>query len=274
MSNHLFALQSDFGYTDGRAADLAGNILKLCPDASIYSVMHALPKGDVPSAALMIYSVLHFWPEGTIYVSIVEEDGAKGRPCAAYTVDNKYILTPDNGALSSWLDLYGVKELRALDLSLVPEGVEPYSYFAGALGSGKLAFADVGPAYPAAEAVRFKLMAPTVEDGYVKCVPFSVLRTFGNLNLNVLIDDFAKSGIAIGDNVTVTITRKGETLFEGRMPYNLSFGFAELGAPILFNGSNGFMGMGLNQENFAMAYMPESLQAGCDFNEYVIEIKK
>lgn len=271
--SRIIALQSDFGRKDGRAAALSGNILKLCPDASIYDVLHDFPKGDAASASVMIYSVLPFFPEGTVYVSVVEE-GNGGIPSAAYTKDGKYILTPDNGSLSTWLDTYGVNELRRLDLSLVPEGAEPYSYFAGALASGKMAFESVGASFPVKDAARFRLMAPTVEDGYVKCVPFSVLKNFGNLNLNVFIDDFIKSGIVWGDRVNVSITRSGEKLFEETMPYNLSFGFAELGAPILFNGSSGFMGMGLNQESFAAKYMPETLGPDADLNEYIIEIKK
>ena len=73
MQRPILATQSDYGTADGRAAALSGNILKIAPEADIYSVLDLYPEGDALNAGGMIYSVLPFFPEGTVYVSVVED---------------------------------------------------------------------------------------------------------------------------------------------------------------------------------------------------------
>ena len=42
----------------------------------------------------------------------------------------------------------------------------------------------------------------------------------------------------------------------------------------LFNGSSGYMGMGLNQKSFAAAYIPETLLPGADISGYIMTIER
>ena len=43
MQRPILATQSDYGTADGRAAALSGNILKIAPEADIYSVLDLYP---------------------------------------------------------------------------------------------------------------------------------------------------------------------------------------------------------------------------------------
>ena len=113
-----------------------------------------------------------------------------------------------------------------------------------------------------------------VKDGFVECGLFSVLKNFGNLNLNVRIDEFANANIAFGDAVRLTLTHNGEKRFEAETTYERSFGYVEFGKSVLFNGSSGYMGMGLNQKSFAAAYIPETLLPGADISGYVMTIER
>ena len=50
MQRPILATQSDYGTADGRAAALSGNILKIAPEADIYSVLDLYPEGDALNA--------------------------------------------------------------------------------------------------------------------------------------------------------------------------------------------------------------------------------
>ena len=97
MQRPILATQSDYGTADGRAAALSGNILKIAPEADIYSVLDLYPEGDALNAGGMIYSVLPFFPEGTVYVSVVEDHTNPSRAVALKTKCGRYIVAPDNG---------------------------------------------------------------------------------------------------------------------------------------------------------------------------------
>lgn len=269
----IIALQSDFGTADGRAAALSGNILKLAPDADIYSVLHLYPKGDALNAGGMIYSVLPFFPKGAVYVSVVEQNEGCARPVALETKCGRYIVTPDNGTLTAWLNVYGAKRAAALDAAAVPAGMNVYSYYGAKLALGQ-DIALMGQAIDPAALNVFQMRQSVVKDGFVECGLFSVLKNFGNLNLNVSIDEFAAANIAFGDAVRLTLKCGQEERFSAVTSYQPSFGYVEFGSSVLFNGSSGFMGMGLNQKSFAAQYMPESLLPGADIADYVITIER
>lgn len=271
MTQPIIIIQSDLGTADGRAAALNGNILKIAPDADIYPVMHDYPKGDALNAGGMIYSVLPFYPKGTVYVSVVEQ--GESRPVAAETPAGTFIVTPDNGTLTAWLNVYGVKRAVALDAKSVPAGMNVYAYYGAKLALGE-DITSMGQSIDKAELEVFSMRESVVRDGFAECGLFSVLKNFGNLNLNVSIDEFAKANIAFGDAVRLTLTLDGDVRFTAETTYQPSFGYVKLGDSVLFNGSSGYMGMGLNQASFAAKYMSESLLPGADISGYVITIER
>ena len=204
--------------------------------------------------------------------TIVERTDGDNPPCAALTNDGKIILTPDNGTLTVWIHRYGLKALRRLNAEICPKGLNPYAYFAALLAGGNVDYESLGEVYPVSEANTFAMYPPEVASGTVKCGIFSVLENFGNLNLTVSFEEFEQSGIRAGERVHVTIERNGTYLFEDTIPYDRSFGFAELGAPILFNGSTGYLGLGMNQASFANAYLKDRFDSPGAIAEYRVTI--
>ena len=187
-------------------------------------------------------------------------------------MDDKIILTPDNGTLTVWIHRYGLKELRHLCAENCPAGMNLYAYSAAQLARGAVSYEALGASYPVSQALTFAMHPPVVEPGSVTCGVFSVLENFGNLNLTVSVEEFDQSGIVAGDRVRVTIERGGARLFDETIPYDRSFGFAELGAPILFNGSSGYLGLGMNQAHFANTYLKDRFDGADAVFEYRVAI--
>lgn len=274
----IVAVQSDFG-PYGAGSVLTGSILKTCRDVTVYEVQNSIPQGDVLSAAGMLYSYLQFYPAGTVCLSVVGAGSGNGtsegvRPCAARTSCGRYIVTPDNGALTVWQGKFPLAEIRELDFSGVPEAVNPYAWAAARLAGGLCAFENLGPSYPVGAAVVIALRKAEISEGRASCGIFSVLRNFGNLNLTATYEEFERSGIRCGEMVKVRISREGSEVFCSKVLFEHSFGFARQGEPVLFNGSTGYMGLGLNLDSFASAYLPETLEDGCDLFQYEVEIRR
>ena len=265
----LIAVQSDYGL-GGQAARITGSILATSPDVEVYDVTSAIPKGDVATASCAIYSFFQFFPVGSVCLSLV----GTGRPCVVKTAQGRYIVTPDNGVLTAWYSKFPFTEIRELDLKAAPKGCIPLAWAAARLASGKCKFEQMGPAYSVEEVVLLSSKPVKVAPGLVQCGVFSLVRNFGNLNLTATYEEFEKSGICFGDHVNVLMTRDGIEIFNEDLLYEHSFGFAEPGAPILFNGSTGYMGLGLNLESFVSAYMPEALEDGADLERYELVIKR
>jgi S-adenosylmethionine hydrolase len=274
MQRRVIAIQSDFGTVDGRAAKLIGTVKRVDASLDVCMTENKCPRGDTVVASTLLYSSLPFFPEGTVFVSIVERADGDNPPCAALTRDNKIILTPDNGTLTIWIHRYGLKSLRMLHAEGCPKGMNLYAYYAAQLAREAVPYEALGEAYPVSEANVFAMYPPKVSQGGITCGIFSVLENFGNLNLTVSVEEFEQSGICAGDLVHVTIERNGTYLFDAVIPYDRSFGFAELGAPILFNGSTGYLGLGMNQQSFAEAYLKDRFDHPGVIAEYRVRIRK
>ena len=165
MQRPILATQSDYGTADGRAAALSGNILKIAPEADIYSVLDLYPEGDALNAGGMIYSVLPFFPEGTVYVSVVEDHTNPSRAVALKTKCGRYIVAPDNGTVTAWLNVFGAEKAVALDEGKVPAGVGTYAYYGAKLAQG-VDIASLGSEIAIAELNVFNMRESAVKDGF------------------------------------------------------------------------------------------------------------
>lgn len=266
---NLIAVQSDYGM-DGSAAKITGSILATSPSTEVYEVTNAIPKGDVATASCAIYSFFQFFPVGSVCLSLV---GA-GRPCVVRTSGGRYIVTPDNGTLTAWCLKFPFTEIRELNLAGAPKAGIPLAWAAARLASGQCSFEEMGESYPVERIVKLQVEPAKVSECRVECGVFSLVKNFGNLNLGATYEEFEKSGICFGNHVNVLMLKDDCEIFNQDLLYERSFGFAEPGAPILFNGSTGYMGLGLNLESFVATYMPEALADGADLSCYKVVIRR
>ncbi len=263
MDKPCILFQSDFGVGGGVA--MFGVCKQTDPELEIYDLTHVVPTFDVAAASSSLRSTIPYWPQGTVFVSVVDPGvGTKRRACVAKLGNGSYVVTPDNGTLTYLLAEFGVQEVREIDEKVnryhgtekvsIFHGRDLFAYCAGRLAAGVIDFAGVGPAYPVEEIVTFSIPEAEVSEGRAEGVVAESMRTFGNLETNIKIDDFAKTGIVNGDIVQVRIEYRDNIVYDSPILYHKSFGFAKVGEPIVFNSSTGVVGVGLNQGDFTQKY--------------------
>ena len=275
MSKGNVVLLSDCGSAHTHAAEVTGAILAQEPGLDVYPGHIWLEPGDVRQASGVLYSTAPFWPAGAVLLAdLLGAPAASDRWLALRLANGCVALAADNGVLTMPLLTLAVDQLRQVRPALLDAGACPAARLAARLAAGRLRFEAVGEEI-APDAVRqFDLTPARVSPGLAEGAVSMVMRSFGNLTCNISIEDFERTGIVSGDTVRLTVTLDGEALFDQDVLYHRSFGFAPPGAPIVFNGSSGFMGFGLNQASFVQAYLPHIMEEGVDPFSYKVRIEK
>ena len=255
--------QTDFGI--GGGVQMYGVCKQVDPELELYDLSHTIPTFNVIAASSSLRSVIPFWPEGTVFVSVVDPGvGTPRRASVALLENGCYVVTPDNGTLTYVQDEFGVKAIREIDEKVnrykgtekvsIFHGRDLFAYCAARLAAGVIDFEGVGPEYPVDEIVRFPVYQGNVSPGSAVGICAESMKTFGNLETNIRIEDFEKTGIIHGDKVRVTIKHGDTPVFERDMLFHKSFGFCPVGDCVAFNSSSGFIGVAVNQGNFTETY--------------------
>ena len=261
----LMVLQTDFGFGGGCA--MRGTCLKVDPELEVFDGTHTIPKFNVASAARHLIMMVPYWPEGTVFVSVVDPGvGTARRASVARLKNGSYVVSPDNGSFSRLLEVPGIEAIRVIDetrnrlkgteKTSIFHGRDLFAYCGARLASGIISFEEVGEEYPVSEIIRLEDTAYTVEPGKVTGYFFDWMRTFGNMETNIPIELGEKAGFSVGDllHVTVSDTQTGRTHFDGSVSFYPSFGWVPEGAPVVYNSSDGVLGVGLNRADFARTY--------------------
>ena len=67
----------------------------------------------------------------------------------------------------------------------------------------------------------------------------------------------------------MTLSNKGSVYFEKNVLYEKSFGFVEVGEPILFDSSTNYIELGINQGNFRDQF---GVKSGSDFTFVISKV--
>ena len=263
----ILVFQTDFTYAEGAVSSMYGVVKCVDRELEIIDGTHQIPQYDTWSASYRLYQSLGFWPEGTIYVSVVDPGvGTSRRACVAKTKTGHYVVTPDNGALTHVKRFMGIEEVREIDETVnrlrgkgteevaIFHGRDLFGYCAARLASGIIDFEGVGPAYPVEEIVEHDILEPTVEPGKVQGIFEINDPNFGNLWTNIPLKKFNEAGFEYGDYVNVEICHEGKTVFQQKVLFHKSFGFAQKGEPIIYNNEMMKVAMALSQGSFCKAY--------------------
>jgi S-adenosylmethionine hydrolase len=284
MEKPCVVLQTDFGLTTGFVSSMYGVIKIVDHELDVYDLNHNIRYFDVRQASASLAATVPYWPKGTVFVSVVDPGvGTARRPCCAKLKNGSFIITPDNGTLTFLVP--EIETVREIDESInrLPgseksntfHGRDIFAYCAARLASGIITYEQVGREYPVSECVAFPVEKSTVKDGEAYGTINSALRHFGNISFNITIDEFEKTGIVYGDFADIRITKGSSVLFEGRVLYHRSFGYVDVGGPILFNGStNAYLALGLNMKSFTDKYLPNIFNDGESFSDYKVSIIK
>ena len=261
----MMVMQTDFGFGGGCA--MRGTCLKVDPQLEVFDGNHQIPKFNVASAARNLLMMVPFWPSGTVFVSVVDLGvGTSRRASVAKLKNGSYVVTPDNGSLSRLLQLPGIEAIRVIDetrnrlkgteKTSIFHGRDLFAYCGARLASGVISLEEVGEEYPVSEIIRLKADTYHQEPGLVSGYFFDWMQSFGNMETNIPIEAGEKAGFKVGDTVHVTVTDSltDKVCFDGPAGFYPSFGWVPLGAPVVYNSSDGVLGVGLNKEDFARTY--------------------
>lgn len=255
MTRPAVVLFLDSGDASTQYAKAAGLIQRLQPHTNVSAGQLNFEKGNVRQVSAFLFTTVPFWPAGTVFISLV----GKGRPVAAVLGNGSIILSPDNGTATMSAVTAGLKEVFLVDTERYGDDEWTLVRCGAALAGGGTETA--GPKLPPDELRMLALPASHTGEGLAEGSVGMLLKTFGNITFSIPTADFEKTGIRTGDTVLVTITRDGKTEYREKMTYQPSFGYVPEGEPVIFNGSSGYMDIGLNRDSFIRKCLPQILEA-------------
>ena len=259
----VIVMQMDFGMGGGSA--MYGTIKKVDPELEVFECKYVVDKFNTREASRHLNNMVAYWPKGTIFVSVVDPGvGTSRRASVAKLKNGSYVVTPDNGSLSQLCETIGVESIRVIDETRnrlkgtekvsIFHGRDLFAYCAAKLASGIIDFEGVGEEYPVSEIVKNEELKCEVSEGKVTGYVASMMKEFGNLETSIGIDMAEKAGLKTGEKVHILIRHGQDVIVDNLIPYCASFGWVELGEEVLYNSSDGVLGIGINQGNYIEKY--------------------
>ena len=238
-------------------------------DASLECVdsTHTIEKFNVLEASQQLNYVEPFWPKGTVFVSVVDPGvGTPRKASVALLKDGNYVITPDNGTLTHVYYNVGIEAIREIDETKnryqgtenvsVFHGRDLFAYTAAKLASGQITFEEVGESYSLDDIVLldYEYLKADVKNEDIQGIVSNVSDPFGSIVFNVLTEDFNRVGYHEGDYIHIVLENEQGVYFDENVLYAQSFGFVDIGQPVIFNSSSNYISIGLNQGSFKDVY--------------------
>lgn len=265
MQNNLLVLQSDFGLVDGAVSAMVGVALKESPTLKIHHLTHDITPYNIFEGSYRLFQTVNYWPEGTTFVSVVDPGvGSKRKSVVAKTVQNQYIVTPNNGTLSFIKKHVGILAIREIsevenrrkntEHSYTFHGRDVYAYTGAKLASGHITFEEVGPELSIDEIVEIPVVETTIGNDFVSGAIDILDVRFGSLWTSITREEFYTLSPEFGDRFEVTIYNNDMLVYQNQVTYGKSFADVRIGQPILYINSLYRVGLAINQGSFAKAY--------------------
>lgn len=265
MQNNLLVLQSDFGLVDGAVSAMVGVALEESPTLKIHHLTHDITPYNIFEGSYRLFQTVNYWPEGTTFVSVVDPGvGSKRKSVVAKTVQNQYIVTPNNGTLSFIKKHVGIVAIREIsevenrrkntEHSYTFHGRDVYAYTGAKLASGHITFEEVGPELSIDEIVEIPVVETTIGNDFVSGAIDILDVRFGSLWTSITREEFYTLSPEFGDRFEVTIYNNDMLVYQNQVTHGKSFADVRIGQPILYINSLYRVGLAINQGSFAKAY--------------------
>ena len=265
MQNNLLVLQSDFGLVDGAVSAMVGVALEESPTLKIHHLTHDITPYNIFEGSYRLFQTVNYWPEGTTFVSVVDPGvGSKRKSVVAKTVQNQYIVTPNNGTLSFIKKHVGIVAIREIsevenrrkntEHSYTFHGRDVYAYTGAKLASGHITFEEVGPELDTEDIVEIPVVETTIGNDFVSGAIDILDVRFGSLWTSITREEFYTLSPEFGNRFEVTIYNNDMLVYQNQVTYGKSFADVRIGQPILYINSLYRVGLAINQGSFAKAY--------------------
>ena len=220
----IITLLTDFGTADGYVAELKGVLASSAPDAVVMDLSHDIPPQDVETARLAVARYWRRFPGGTVHVVVVDPGVGSSRAALAVSIDDRFLVGPDNGVLSPSLLAAGS---RAVSL--------PIPGFAAATFHGRDVFAPAAASL--ASGAPIDTLGAACLDPMIRRTPEARRGDDGSVIGEVIAID--RFGNAISNLIA---PRGGRIEIGGRvMPIVRTYGDAAVGELLALVGSSGFV---------------------------------
>ena len=265
MQNNLLVLQSDFGLVDGAVSAMVGVALEESPTLKIHHLTHDITPYNIFEGSYRLFQTVNYWPEGTTFVSVVDPGvGSKRKSVVAKTVQNQYIVTPNNGTLSFIKKHVGILAIREIsevenrrkntEHSYTFHGRDVYAYTGAKLASGHITFEEVGPELDTEDIMEIPVVETTIGNDFVSGAIDILDVRFGSLWTSITREEFYTLSPEFGNRFEVTIYNNDMLVYQNQVTYGKSFADVRIGQPILYINSLYRVGLAINQGSFAKAY--------------------
>lgn len=265
MHNNLLVLQSDFGLVDGAVSAMVGVALEESPTLKIHHLTHDITPYNIFEGSYRLFQTVNYWPEGTTFVSVVDPGvGSKRKSVVVKTIQNQYIVTPNNGTLSFVKKHVGIIAIREIsevenrrkntEHSYTFHGRDVYAYTGAKLASGHITFEEVGPELDIEDIVEIPVVETIIENDSVRGAIDILDVRFGSLWTSITREEFYTLKPRFNNRFEVTIYNNDMLVYQNQVTYGKSFADVRIGQPILYINSLYRVGLAINQGSFAKAY--------------------
>jgi S-adenosyl-L-methionine hydrolase (adenosine-forming) len=244
---------TDFGTANDSVAICKAVILGIAPDTRIMDITHRVTPYSIEEGARFLADVTPYYPAGIIFLAVVDPGvGTSRKAVIVKTRKGQYFVLPDNGLITPVADRDGIEAAREITnpawmigdtISSTFHGRDIFSPAAAHLAAGE-DWTLAGP--EVRQLVRLSPRTATVEKKGITGAVIGLDDPFGSLITNISGGDFRNLGYALGERVNVKIDKAFYTI-----PYVATFMDVPVGEPLLYVNSRGFLGIALNQGDFA-----------------------
>lgn len=243
----IISILTDFGLADPYVGQVKGVILSYCRDAVIIDLTHEVMPFNELQAAFILRVSAPYMPPATIHLCVVDPGVGTGRRgIILETARGDVFVGPDTGFMAPAAEILGVSAAYEIDESKLPlrsaetfHARDVFAHVVGRLARGERP-SSLGRRIKSY--ATMKLPEPVIEDDSAEATIIHVDR-FGNLVTNLKP---MQLGLELGDEALVNISGR-----ELRCRYVRSYGFVEIGQPLLTIGGWGYLELSVNRGNAA-----------------------
>ncbi|WP_299457140.1 SAM-dependent chlorinase/fluorinase [uncultured Microscilla sp.] len=264
---NALVLMTDFGLRDRFVASMKGVALGINPALPIIDLTHEIAPFNIWEASQTLAHTIPYWSPGTVFVAVIDPGvGTKRRSVVALTNNDHLIVTPDNGTLTLVAQEQGIKNVYLIDEAIhrrpgsdsfhTFHGRDVYVYVGALLASGKLRLDDVGKKHIKPLIQLHIPEAEILPDAGLKGIITKIEHPYGNIVTNIPYSWIDALGASVDQKsmLQVRVWHKETPVFAETLGIVKSFGFKSAGTPLLYQDSQGNLGLAINQGDFAKVY--------------------
>jgi S-adenosyl-L-methionine hydrolase (adenosine-forming) len=249
---------TDFGVANDAVAICKGVMWSINPDLRIVDLTHQVTPYSILEGARFLAGASPYYPSGTVFVAVIDPGvGSARKAVVVKSKRGQYFVLPDNGLITLVEDRDGIEGAREITnpswmtgeaISSTFHGRDIFSPVGAHLAQGE-DWTQVGSELEVKKLVRLEIPVAKKDEKGIAGEIIALDDPFGSLISNIKGTDFLSLGYARGNEVRITLGERQIVL-----PFVKTFSDVPVGQPLLYIDSRGYLGLAVNQRNFARTY--------------------